>query len=118
MAGDDWATSVLRDSEDLLICPVVVAELLSGFRRGTREAHNRRIMRRFLATPRVSAAPISLETAEFYCSVYEQLRKAGTPIPTQDIWIAACAMEQGAHLATTDEHFRRVAGLLTVFPDE
>ena len=55
---------------------------------------------------------ITDETAEFYAAIVDGLRARGTPIPTNDIWIAACAMEHGARVATSDSHFGQVNGLL------
>lgn len=117
LAGEQWSASILRQAEELLICPVVVGELFAGFRKGSRESHNLSIFWKFLATPRVTILNITLETSEFYCKVLEQLQRNGTPIPTNDIWIAACTMENGAHLATMDSHFKHVEGLLTVFKE-
>jgi tRNA(fMet)-specific endonuclease VapC len=116
LCGDPWAVELLREADELVICPIVVGELLAGFRRGSREAHNRAIMRKFLSTPRVTVASVTVDTAEFYSSIFEQLHRQGTPVPVNDIWIAACAMEHGAHLATSDEHFLHIAGLLTILP--
>lgn len=99
------------------MCPVVVGELFAGFRKGSRESYNRTVFQKFLATPRVTVLAISIETAEFYCLIFEQLRSQGTPIPVNDIWIAACGMEHGAHLATMDNHFKQITGLLSVYPN-
>jgi tRNA(fMet)-specific endonuclease VapC len=117
LAGEQWAASILRQAEELLICPIVAGELFAGFRKGSRESHNLSVFRKFLATPRVTILNISLETSEFYCTIIGQLQRNGTPIPTNDIWIAACTMENGAHLATMDSHFKHVGGLLTVWPE-
>jgi tRNA(fMet)-specific endonuclease VapC len=116
LAGKLWPASILRQAEELLICPIVVGELFAGFRKGSRESQNLSVFRKFLGTPRVTILNISLETAEFYCKVIGQLQRNGTPIPTNDIWIAACTMENGAHLATLDNHFKHIEGLLTVSP--
>ena len=44
------------------------------------------------------------------------MKKDGSPIPINDVWIAAQAMEHGAELLTDDRHFERVAGLAyTIF---
>ncbi|HCE45222.1 MAG TPA: VapC toxin family PIN domain ribonuclease [Lentisphaeria bacterium] len=118
LVGDPWSKDILRQSEELLMCPIVAGELFSGFKNGSRNSHNRSIFQKFLASPRVTVISMALETSEFYSVVLEQLRNQGTPIPTNDIWIAACAMEHGAHLATTDNHFRHIKGLLAVFPEE
>jgi predicted nucleic acid-binding protein len=112
MRGTDAAREIVQAADRIVMCPVVVGELLAGFRRGSRERKNRRILGDFLASARVEMVAITSETAEFYSVVYEGLREQGTPIPTNDIWIAACAMEHGARVATSDSHFRRVKGLI------
>lgn len=117
LAGEPWASSILRRAEEILLCPVVVGELFAGFRHGSRESRNREVFQKFLASSRITCLTISLETSEFYCSVFEQLRQQGTPIPTNDMWIAACAMEHGSHLATMDSHFKHVPGLLSLYPE-
>lgn len=118
LAGEQWAASVLRQAEELLLCPIVAGELLSGFQMGQRKSSNLSIFRKFLLTPRVTVLNISIETSEFYCKIMEQLQKDGKPIPTNDIWIAACSMENGAHLATMDRHFQKVAGLIVISPED
>jgi len=116
--GNSLAEKIMKQADELLLCPIVAGELFSGFRKGSMEAANMEVFNKFLHSPRVSILSISLETSEFYCSILDQLRINGTPIPTNDIWIAASAMEHGAHLATVDKHFKNVAGLLTVYPKE
>jgi len=117
MRGDEGAADLLRDAEELLICPMVVGELLAGFARGSHERANLRVLHEFMLSPRVRLVDISSDTAEFYARILNQLRRQGTPIPANDIWIAACVMEQGARLATTDAHFGHVHGLLCVAPE-
>ena len=90
---------------------MALGELLCGFRGGRRERENRERLREFLSSPRVVVTPITPETSEFYANILTALRREGTPIPTNDIWIAACALEHGAHLATSDTHFEKVPGL-------
>lgn len=116
MQGLPEAAQVLRKADSLLICPVVVGELISGFKGGAHQARNRQCLAEFLDGPRVTSVPITSETAEFYADILNALKGAGTPIPSNDIWIAACAMEHGAHLATCDKHYLVVKGLLTIYP--
>ena len=61
----------------------------------------------------VDTVPVTDRTAELYAKVYQALRAKGTPIPQNDMWIAASALEHGADIATHDEHFRLVP-MLTV----
>jgi predicted nucleic acid-binding protein len=58
---------------------------------------------------------ITEDTAERYARIYAYLRTAGRPIPTNDLWIAASAMEHGAELLTTDRHFLDVPQIVVRF---
>ena len=115
-SGNAWAEGILKQADELYLCPIVAGELFSGFKKGSIQSENLKIFNTFISTPRISIIKISIETSEFYSVILEQLRKNGTPIPTNDIWIAASAMEYGAHLATLDKHFQYIAGLLTIYP--
>jgi predicted nucleic acid-binding protein len=92
---------------------VVLGELLSGFAAGRREARNRQELTEFLDSPRVQLLPMGLETAERFALVYRTLRDAGKPIPTNDIWIAASALEHGLRVLTSDVHYASIPMLLT-----
>ena len=92
----------------------VLAELYSGFKGGQRELHNNNELIEFINTPRVNLLTIDKTTAEFYAEIYHKLKKKGTPIPTNDIWIAASAMENGLGLFTLDTHFNKIDGLIIV----
>ena len=109
--GHRRIVDIVRNSEAILLPPVVVGELLYGFRCGSRTERNARELRAFLETPRVSVAAMSLVTADRYSRVAAALRGKGRPIPTNDIWIAAHAMETGADLVSYDRHFDHVDGL-------
>ena len=116
MRGQTASVSLLQRSETLMISPIVLGELLYGFKYGSQPEKNREILRQFLSSPRVELVAVTPETSEFYASVHTSLRNQGTPIPTNDIWIAASTLEHGAHLATVDKHFQQVPGLLCVQP--
>jgi tRNA(fMet)-specific endonuclease VapC len=60
----------------------------------------------------VELLPVTRTTADRFGRIAAALRKAGTPIPTNDIWIAAHAFESGAELVTFDDHFAAVPGLV------
>ena len=115
MRNDPQATALIREASELIICPVAVGELLAGFARGRHGEENRRVLRKFIQSPRVRISTITLDTGEFYARILNDLRRAGSPIPANDIWIAACAMQEGAKLATADRHFLHVAGLICEF---
>lgn len=111
MRGEPMAVKWLRQTERILLPAVVFGELLAGFKRGSRERANKDQLVAFAATERVEVAAITAETAEFYALILCQLLEKGTPIPTNDIWIGAIAMERGAGLATLDSHFNKIDGL-------
>ena len=112
MKGDAAVVNALRKMDRIGFSAVSIGELLSGFKGGTREAQNREELHLFLDSPRVVLHPIGGETADFYASILINLREAGTPIPTNDIWIAASAFQHGYKLFTRDRHFNFIPGLV------
>jgi len=112
MTGNQSVAAELAQSEAVLLSPIVIGELLEGFRGGGRNAENRAILSRFREKPRTVVVPITDSTAEWYAEVKRVLRRKGTPIPLNDVWIAASCMEHGAKLLTFDAHFSEIDGLL------
>jgi tRNA(fMet)-specific endonuclease VapC len=110
-AGDRRVAQALNEAEAILLSPIVIGELLDGFKGGSKETANRDILARFRAKPRTLCLPITDETAEWFAEIKQQLKRAGTPIPINDVWIAASCLEHGASLVTLDAHFAQVAGL-------
>lgn len=106
--GQEGAVDLLQRAGEIVLPAVVVGELLAGFRMGSRDRVNRQDLDEFLDSPRVRVAPLGAETGQRYAEIVSYLRKQGAPIPTNDIWIAACAMEWGLRLLTTDAHFDRL----------
>jgi predicted nucleic acid-binding protein len=106
--GHSGVREALAHADRIALPPIVLGELLGAFRAGARERTNREELERFLASPRVDVVPVDEETAERYGEIFAHLRAAGTPIPTNDIWIAATAMQWGLRVHTTDPHFERV----------
>jgi tRNA(fMet)-specific endonuclease VapC len=104
---------VVAYAEKLWLSSTVLGELLAGFAAGKREAANRAELMRFMASPRVEVLPVTVETADCYALVFAALRRKGQPIPTNDLWIAASALEHAAGLLTLDAHFAHVGGLRT-----
>lgn len=103
--GHEGAIDLLQRAGEIVLPAVVIGELLAGFRMGSRDRVNRRELDAFLESPRVRVAPLEAETAQRYAEIVAYLRERGAPIPTNDIWIASCAMEWGLRLLTTDAHF-------------
>ncbi len=114
MKGDTSVTGILRKIDLIGISTISIGELFSGFKGGNRELENKDELNIFLDSPRVVVHPIDVETAEFYASILNSLKSAGTPIPTNDIWIAAVAFQNGYKLFSKDKHFNFIQGLLQV----
>jgi len=112
LRGNAEVTQALREADEIYLNPVVLGELYAGFARGGKNRKNRDILREFVASPRVQIAVIDEETAERYMSIITFLWSNGTPIPTNDLWIAATAMQYGLKLITTDGHYRNVPQII------
>lgn len=109
--GHPHAAAIVRASEEVLLSPVVIGELLYGFRRGSRLDRNLRELQAFIENPYVTVTPVGYTTADRYARVAAALRAKGRPIPSNDIWIAAHALETGADLLSADRHFAEMDGL-------
>ncbi|MBI3209987.1 MAG: type II toxin-antitoxin system VapC family toxin [Candidatus Solibacter usitatus] len=111
--GDKSVLSVIETATTLGICAVVLGELYTGFRSGSHEPVNRGLLKRFLDKPSVKVLPVTGETALHYAEIDAYLRRKGRPIPRNDIWIAASAMEHGMQLLTKDSHFAEIPLLVS-----
>jgi tRNA(fMet)-specific endonuclease VapC len=109
--GHPAAADLVRRSEEVLFSTVVAGELLYGFRCGNRFERNRQELDEFMANPFVKVVPVTMATADRFSRVAAALRKRGTPIPVNDIWVAAQAMETGAELLSLDRHYEAIDGL-------
>ncbi len=89
----------------------VLGELHAAFKLGGRERENEAGLSTFLEEPFVRTLTIGPDTARHYGTIFASLRRAGTPIPLNDIWIAASTLEHGGHLLTFDRDFERVENL-------
>lgn len=114
--GHKGVAEAVRTSDEVLFSAIVAGELLHGFRRGTRYRQNLAELEDFLNEPPVTLLPVTFDTADRFARVAADLASRGTPIPTNDIWIAAHAFEHGAELITFDAHFARVPGLAYYTP--
>ena len=111
MLGTADVVDVMAHADKLYLSSTVLGELLAGFAAGTREPQNRAGLAQFLDSARVEVLPVTALTADSYALVYAGLRRKGQPMPSNDLWIAASALEHGAALLTRDAHFLQVDGL-------
>jgi tRNA(fMet)-specific endonuclease VapC len=113
--GDERLLQPLREAAGVFLTTVVLGEFLFGFVGGRLDLDNRRLLREFLDLDRVELVPVDEETAERYAVIRDQLRRQGTPIPTNDLWIAASAAQHGLVLLTLDRHFKEVPQILVEY---
>jgi len=106
----------LEEADEILLPATMLGELHAGFRAGSRAADNVAVLAEFRRQPGVMVIDITDNVAERYGAVVAELRRQGTPIPTNDIWIAATALEHGGRVVAYDDHFGRVPGLLVESP--
>lgn len=99
-------------ADSIFISPIMIGELIFGFRNGSRFHENMEELNRFLSHEAVEMIKIGDITADRYSRIAVQLKQQGTPIPSNDIWIAAQTMEFGAELVTMDKHFEKIKGLV------
>ncbi len=111
MKGEPDIIEILRKTSLIGISVICIGELVSGFKGGKYEKKNRDELDLFLDSPRVRVYPVDEGTVEFYAFILDELRKTGNPIPTNDIWIAATAFQQGLTLFSKDRHFEKIPGL-------
>lgn len=111
MRGHEEVAARIRSAERILISSIVAGELLYGFRHGTRYQRNRSQFESFLTSPFVEFLPVTLTTADRFGIIAALLRRRAKPIPSNDIWIAAHALESGADLLSFDAHFAEIDGL-------
>ncbi len=110
-AGHSAVLDIMANAPVVVMPAVVLGELAAGFTLGRRAEENRRVLAEFLAEPFVSVLDVTAETARHYAGIFAALRRGGTPIPLNNVWIAAGTMECSGHLLTFDTDFQRIADL-------
>jgi len=108
VAGDEALGRVLETVDAIYLPFIVLGELRAGFARGARPVENERALRRFLHKDDVAVLFADEQTTHHYAAVYAQLRRQGTPIPTDDMWIAALVLQHDLVLCSRDRHFEQL----------
>ena len=111
-AGDTRVRDLIAGADQVFVPAPVLGELHGGFEMGSRTLENRVALSEFLSEPFVRTVPVTDDVARHYGRVYACLRRAGTPIPTNDIWIAALAQQHSLKLITRDKHFQHIDQLI------
>ena len=108
LRGDRLAIQILEAASEIWIPFVSMAEIRAGFLAGARSATNEGLIQAFLRLPGVGVLFADRETTAVHARLFVQLRKAGTPIPTNDLWIASLAVQHNLVLMSRDEHFEKL----------
>jgi predicted nucleic acid-binding protein len=114
MRGEADALAKFRAASRITLPYIVLGELRAGFACGSRARGNEKALARLLSRSRVQVIWADESTTHLYAQILAELRRRGTPIPTNDLWIAALAIQHGLPLYTRDAHFQNVSGLATI----
>ena len=110
--GDSKLAEVLGSCDEVWIPLIVLGEIKAGFYGGSQQRRNESLLQKILAKPTVGILMATRETAEHYARLFVQLKRAGTPVPDNNLWIAASALENDLVLLTRDHHFEYIPQLL------
>lgn len=113
LRGNAEVKLAIQQADEIFLNPVIFGELLAGFAMGKHEKKNKAVLQEFLSSPRVKLIGMDEETSERYAVIVSHLRKLGATIPTNDLWIAASAMQYGLKVLTTDSHYLKVPQIIT-----
>jgi tRNA(fMet)-specific endonuclease VapC len=112
--GETVVREILETAHEVFLPFTVLGELRAGFAVGKRSAANERNLRGFLAKDGVDLLFADEQTTHHYATVYRQLRRQGTPIPTIDMWIAALVLQHNLVLCDRDQHFDNLPQLTRI----
>ncbi len=108
MRGEAAAVAIVSSARWVGLSSIVLGELRTGFLLGKRASKNEEERTRFLSHPLVQVLDVDDAVSRIYSEIMMDLRRSGTPLPTNDIWIAAAAAREGATVVTYDDHFRKI----------
>jgi tRNA(fMet)-specific endonuclease VapC len=111
LAGNESVLHTIASADIVFMSVFVLGELYAGFQGGIKKNENMMILNRFLEKPTVKTLHTSNETAEIFGVLKNTLKQSGTPVPINDIWIAAHAVETGSVIVTFDRHFSLIKGV-------
>jgi predicted nucleic acid-binding protein len=110
--GDKRLRKWFTSDNDIVVPIIVIGELRAGFAAGNKRKINEELLQRFLDSPNVYVQTITDKTTVIYSQIYLSLRQKGKPIGTNDMWIAAIALEMDNELLTLDESFSYIPDLM------
>ena len=110
--GQTRTAEILRRADEIHLPFIVLGELRAGFAAGTVGRKNEAKLSEFLGSPRARVLLADEQTTHHYGALYAQLRKGKTPIPTNDLWIAALVVQHDLPLLSSDRHFSLIPQVL------
>lgn len=112
MRGHPEVAAAMGEADEVFMSVIVLGELRAGFLKGSKAKRNEAILREFLSEPRVEVVAVDEETSSRYAVIHDALRRRGTPVSVNDVWIAASASQHGLRILTTDDDFRRISQVI------
>lgn len=109
--GNQEAIEIIQSAKNIIINPIVIGELISGFIIGKKEKQNRQELQKFINSKRIIEIKIDSSISEEFALIFKELKIKGRPIPTNDIWIAAIARKFKFTIFSYDKHFHEISGL-------
>jgi tRNA(fMet)-specific endonuclease VapC len=116
MRGRPKLQERLEAADEILLPATMLGEVYAGFHGGNRLEENLSLLATFRRQPGVAIVDTTDNVAQRYATIVATLKRQGTPIPTNDIWIAAAALENGGRMVAYDSHFEAVPGLIVEAP--
>ena len=111
LTGDERVLNDLAAADIVYMSVIVLGELFAGFRGGNKYPENKVFLAKFLQKPTVEILNATETTSDIFGELKNNLKKAGTPLPINDVWIASHALETGSVLLSYDKHFTKCPGL-------
>ena len=107
--GDKTIVDIISGYEKIVLPTIVLGEYKAGVDLKTTGGQRQLdVLDAFLDSPSVTVVPLTEDVASVYARLFRVLKGNGTPIPQNDMWIAACVVESGATLLSFDGHFTNV----------
>ncbi len=112
--GNETVKAILENCHEIHLCPIVEGELKYGFKNGKHLKKNLQEFEAFVQVNKVVRIPINETVSDHYSEIILELKKKGTPIPTNDAWICACAKANNLPVLTFDKHFGFIDGIQVI----
>lgn len=109
LRGHKKVGEIVRNADDLYIPNVVIAELEYGFRLGTRQPENEKLLTRFVSNKKVHVLLPDNATTSYFVNIAIFAHKKGVQLSSHDIWIAALAEQWDVILVSFDKDFKHLS---------